>query len=215
MALNSGFAFQIELGAPLNSVMGLFVQVMYRMPFVPGPTFIKPDQLDPWIKDQMKITLLSTFSPLQLPNFVSCGRDKPSHLTQNCNCRDKIVDSRAFLSWSLIHGSSWSGLIKVGPGTSHRVLLRTDDYNVYLSLYFTYKFTYNTHMKHRMHVGYCVKAQSTKYATEYCPSIWGINAVVLTQMKRHVLQRWSVERQSKLRRCRSYMVLILDLTCIT
>ena len=32
------------------------------------------------------------------------------------NCRDKIVDSRAFLSWSLIHGSSWSGLIKLGPG---------------------------------------------------------------------------------------------------
>ena len=32
------------------------------------------------------------------------------------NCRDKIVDSRAFLSWSLILGSSWSGLIKVGPG---------------------------------------------------------------------------------------------------
>ena len=32
------------------------------------------------------------------------------------NCRDKIVDSRLFLSWSLIHGSSWSGLIKVGPG---------------------------------------------------------------------------------------------------
>ena len=31
------------------------------------------------------------------------------------NCRDKIVDSRSFLSWSLIHGSSWSGLIKVGP----------------------------------------------------------------------------------------------------
>ena len=31
------------------------------------------------------------------------------------NCRDKIVDSRAFISWSLIHGSSWSGLIKLGP----------------------------------------------------------------------------------------------------
>ena len=25
-----------------------------------GPTFIKPDQLDPWIKDQIKITLLPT-----------------------------------------------------------------------------------------------------------------------------------------------------------
>ena len=38
------------------------------------------------------------------------------HDTKFGNCRDKIVDSRAFLSWSLIHGSSWSGLIKLGPG---------------------------------------------------------------------------------------------------
>ena len=49
----------------------------------PCSAFIKPDQLDPWIKDQIKITLLSTIAPLQLPNFVSCGRDKPSHMTQN------------------------------------------------------------------------------------------------------------------------------------
>ena len=46
-------------------------------------TFIKPDQLDPWIKDQIKITLLPTISHLLLPNFVSCGRACPSHLTQN------------------------------------------------------------------------------------------------------------------------------------
>ena len=32
----------------------------------------------------------------------------------NCSC--KIVDSRSFPSWSLIHGLRWSGLIKVGPG---------------------------------------------------------------------------------------------------
>ena len=48
-----------------------------------GPAFIKPDQLDPWIKDQIGNTLLSTILHLQLPNFVSCGRDKPSHMTQN------------------------------------------------------------------------------------------------------------------------------------
>ena len=29
------------------------------------------------------------------------------------NCRCKIVDSRSFPSWSLIHGLRWSGLIKV------------------------------------------------------------------------------------------------------
>ena len=49
----------------------------------PGPTIIKPDQLDPWIKAQIKITLLSAILSLQLPNFVSCGRDKPSHMTQH------------------------------------------------------------------------------------------------------------------------------------
>ena len=31
------------------------------------------------------------------------------------NCRDEIVDRRVIFIWSLIHGSSWSGLIKVGP----------------------------------------------------------------------------------------------------
>ena len=49
----------------------------------PGPTFIKPDQLDPWIKDQLRNDLLSTVLSLQLPNFGSCGRACPSHMTQN------------------------------------------------------------------------------------------------------------------------------------
>ena len=37
-------------------------------------------------------------------------------VTKFCNCRCKIVDSRAFPSWSLIHGLRWSGLIKAEPG---------------------------------------------------------------------------------------------------
>ena len=37
------------------------------------------------------------------------------HDTRFGNCRCKIVDSRSFHSWSLIHGLRWSGLIKVGP----------------------------------------------------------------------------------------------------
>ena len=49
----------------------------------PGSAFIKPDQRNPWIMDQIKITLLPTISHLLLPNFVSCGRDCPSHMTQN------------------------------------------------------------------------------------------------------------------------------------
>ena len=39
------------------------------------------------------------------------------HDTKFGNCRCEIVDSRAFPSWSLIHGLRWSGLIKVGPGS--------------------------------------------------------------------------------------------------
>ena len=49
----------------------------------PGSAFIKPDQRNPWIKDHLGNALLSTILHLQLPNFVSCGRDKPSHMTQN------------------------------------------------------------------------------------------------------------------------------------
>ena len=48
-----------------------------------GPSFIKPDQLDPRIKDQLRNALLSIILSLQLPNFVSCGRACPSHMTQN------------------------------------------------------------------------------------------------------------------------------------
>ena len=40
------------------------------------------------------------------------------HGTKFGNCRCKIVDSRAFPSWSLIHGLRWSGLIKAEPGAA-------------------------------------------------------------------------------------------------
>ena len=52
-----------------------------EQPTTPGFAFIKPDQRNPWIEDQLGNALLSTISHLQLPNFVSCGRDKPSHMT--------------------------------------------------------------------------------------------------------------------------------------
>ena len=43
------------------------------------------------------------------------------HDTKLGNCRCKIVDSRAFPSWSLIHGLRWSRLIKAEPGQDGRV----------------------------------------------------------------------------------------------
>ena len=46
------------------------------------------------------------------------------HDTKFGNCRCKIVDSRSFHSWSLIHGLRWSGLIKVGPGPRGKPLQR-------------------------------------------------------------------------------------------
>ena len=42
------------------------------------------------------------------------------HDTKFSNCRCQIVDSRVFPIWSLIHGSSWSGLIKAEPGDNHQ-----------------------------------------------------------------------------------------------
>ena len=47
------------------------------------------------------------------------------HDTKFGNCRCKIVDSRSFHSWSLIHGLRWSGLIKVGPGVQLSMRRRT------------------------------------------------------------------------------------------
>ena len=47
------------------------------------------------------------------------GQTLPHH-TKFGNCRYKILDSRAFLSWSLIHGLRWSGLIKAEPASKHK-----------------------------------------------------------------------------------------------
>ena len=79
---------------------------------MPGSAFIKPDQLDPGIKDEIKITLLPTVTKFCV---MWEGLSLP-HDTKFGNCRCKIVDSRVFPIWSLIPGSSWSGLIKAEPG---------------------------------------------------------------------------------------------------
>ena len=56
------------------------------------------------------------------------------HDTKFGNCRCKIVDSRAFPSWSLIHGLRWSGLIKAEPGMNIRFMR---DYQTVYSGWFT------------------------------------------------------------------------------
>ena len=85
-------------------------------PWSPGSAFIKPDQRNPWIKDQAY-----NFTPTVTKFCVMWEGLSLPHDTKFGNCRCKIVDSRSFHSWSLIHGLRWSGLIKVGPDVSHTI----------------------------------------------------------------------------------------------
>ena len=59
---------------------------------------------------------VNNFAPTVTKFCVMWEGQALPHDTKFGNCRDKIVDSKVFPSWSLIHGSSWSGLIKVEPG---------------------------------------------------------------------------------------------------
>ena len=96
--LNSGFendTFRIVAASPRGQWINLIPNFHHPSSFSidlhyprhvrhkPGPPFIKPDQLDPWIKGQIGKALLSTILTLQLPNYVSCGRACPSHMTSN------------------------------------------------------------------------------------------------------------------------------------
>ena len=78
----------------------------------PGSAFIKPDQLDPWNKDQVGNALLSTVLALQLRNFVSCGGGGGGG-------GGGFVARRIIFILSFIHGSGWSGLIKAEPGVKY------------------------------------------------------------------------------------------------
>ena len=63
------------------------------------PAFVEQTQVDPCIKDQLKITLLPTMLPLW------------SHVSKSHNNSSKIVDWKA--RWSFCHGWSSSSLTKV------------------------------------------------------------------------------------------------------
>ena len=72
-----------------------------------------------WSRDQGSNKNLSpayNFAPTVTKFCVMWEGLSLPHDTKFCNCRCKIVDSKAFPIWSLIHGSSWSGLIKAEPG---------------------------------------------------------------------------------------------------
>ena len=65
---------------------------------------------------------INNFTPTITKFCVMWEGQALPHDTKFGNCRDKIVDSRAFLSWSLIHGSSWSRLIKAEPDLCHHMV---------------------------------------------------------------------------------------------
>ena len=59
---------------------------------------------------------INNFTPTVTKFCVMWEGQALPHDTKFRNSRGKIVDSSTFCSWSLIHGSSWSGLIKAEPG---------------------------------------------------------------------------------------------------
>ena len=59
---------------------------------------------------------ITNFIPIVTKFCVMWEGQAFPHDTKFRNCKGEIVDSRAFPSWSLIPGSSWSGLIKAEPG---------------------------------------------------------------------------------------------------
>ena len=68
------------------------------------------------------------------------------HDTKFGNCRCKIVDSRSFPSWSLIHGLRWSGLIKVGPDLCHMASLGHSELNPYFKTRTYLSYSYVIHI---------------------------------------------------------------------
>ena len=45
-----------------------------------SPTFIKPDEINPWIKDQIWKAQLPTISAPTVTNFMTCGWDEPPRI---------------------------------------------------------------------------------------------------------------------------------------
>ena len=63
-----------------------------------------------------KRSAVHNFAPTVTKFCVMWEGQALPHDTKFGNSRCEIVGRRVIFIWSLIHGSSWSGLIKVGPG---------------------------------------------------------------------------------------------------
>ena len=100
-----------------NSLSMPGLQLNHVNEMVPWPQFYQTRSA--WSMDQgstKKCSAVHNFVPTVTKFCVMWeGLSLPQD-TKFGNCRDEIVDRRVIFIWSLIHGSSWSGLIKVGPG---------------------------------------------------------------------------------------------------
>ena len=65
-----------------------------------------------------KRSAVHNFAPTVTKFCVMWEGQALPHDTKFSNSRCEIVGRRVIFIWSLIHGSSWSGLIKVGPGNA-------------------------------------------------------------------------------------------------
>ena len=70
-----------------------------------------------------KRSAVHNFAPTVTKFRVMWEGQAPPPDTKFGNSRCEIVGRRVIFIWSLIHGSSWSGLIKVGPGDLSSVML--------------------------------------------------------------------------------------------
>ena len=70
-----------------------------------------------------KRSAVHNFAPTVTKFCVMWEGQALPHDTKFGNSRCEIVGRRVIFIWSLIHGSSWSGLIKVRPGCSNELLI--------------------------------------------------------------------------------------------
>ena len=85
--------------------------------YLPWPQFYQTRSA--WSMDQgstKKRSAVHNFVPTVTKFCVMWEGLSLPYDTKFGNCRGAIVDRRVIFIWSLIHGSSWTGLIKVGPG---------------------------------------------------------------------------------------------------
>ena len=108
------FLFTAEILSTSHIIAHLCGEVTCHMVSPPRPHFYQTRSA--WSVDQGSNKNHSpayNFAPTVTKFCVMWEGLSLPHDTKFGNCRCKIVDSRSFPSWSLIHGLRWSGLIKV------------------------------------------------------------------------------------------------------